>query len=617
MGGKNNRSGGLHNSDASILASILSESPVVVFRAEYTDAWPLVYISENISKLGYTADSLLDKQVQVKKLICGGDWVEIEKRLVDFNKTSISASNSFYLKNPDGKRYPVEMHLQLIKSQEDDKSYIQGTLQESIQQQIPARHKTKTKSTLFQVRGEEDVFYHCMNQLRDFTLQMEDIIFTIDADKRYTSIWGKWLDEAGYKQEDFVGNTAAEFLGDVGARVHDQHHQKVLRGIPTKYEFAITKNGQDYWMQSTLSPLRNSQGEIFGAIGVSRNITMFKRANERLTLQDHALQVSANAIVITDEDGKIIWANEALSTLTGYELSEVINRHTRIFKSGKQTNLFYKNLWKTIKGGKVWSGELINKRKNDTLYVEEQTITPFTDSNGKSFYIAVKQDVTNRVEREKNLHKAYKEKQTLLEEVHHRVKNNLALVSGFLELQVSRSQEHEAEILRRSQQRIHTMALIHDKLYQQDSMSGVLIHEYIERLLNDMEKVYEMPDRKIEIYLQSDPVSLNINQAIPFALICNEMITNAYLHAFKELKSGYIDVSIASDGNLVELTVHDSGIGIPDVSSRESNDSLGFTIMEQLSRQLNGKLTIESKDGTWARLIFKQEDMKGSHSYNL
>jgi two-component sensor histidine kinase len=252
--------------------------------------------------------------------------------------------------------------------------------------------------------------------------------------------------------------------------------------------------------------------------------------------------------------------------------------------------------------------------------VEEQTITPFIGSNGKPFYIAVKQDVTKRVEREKNLHAAYREKQTLLEEVHHRVKNNLALVSGLLELQMAAaSTDHDAEILRRSQHRIHSMALIHEKLYQQDNMSDILIDKYIARLLKDTEKVFLLPgqDIKLRLTCECDPISLNINQAVPFALICNEMVTNAYTHAFKNKKAGNIEVIITSENDQVELTVNDDGVGISSGKSDETPVSLGLTIMEQLTRQLNGKLIIESNHGTKASLVFKPEDVRGSHNHNL
>ncbi len=717
------------------LASILLDSPIVVFRAHNTDGWPLVLISENISAMGYSASDLIKNATPLKKLIRTDNWASIETELTTSLKTSVLYSDSVRLIDANGAHRIIEMHLSLLKDPETSDDYIQGTFHEAEVEkdsapnpveptdtrqhpQVKNRFKRQqglllklidslpllitvydkannltfvnktfaretgydndyiqnhsifhllfpdpanpteihkqlhseiyewreieikkrdgkafksswnnfalsedirvgigiNKSTMLDI---EKTLHFYRKQLQIIANQMEDVVFTVDNNKRYTGVFGTWLQKVGYTQDDFLGKTAAEFFGDIGARIHDQHHEKALQGIPSIYEFRVSSNGQDYWMQTLVSPLRDQKGVIIGAVGISRDISQFKKVNEQLNLQDYALQVSANAIVIVDEEGRIFWANEALSTLTGYEISEVLGKHTRMFRSGKQNKTFYKNLWDSVTRGKVWKGELINKKKDGSLYVEEQTITPFTGSNGKPFFISVKQDITERVEREENLRMAYKEKQTLLEEVHHRVKNNLALVSGLLELQMTTSTERDAEVLKRSQQRIHTMALIHEKLYQHDYMSEVLIDEYCTRLVKDTESVYRIPEHDIQIFLQCDPISLNINQAIPFALVCNEMITNAFTHAFKDKRNGKIDVTILSKGSHIELTVADNGVGIQNEQSRESHVSLGLTIMEELTKQLNGKLSIVSNHGTTARLTFKRENLRGSHSYNL
>ncbi|HKI44316.1 MAG TPA: PAS domain S-box protein [Balneolales bacterium] len=825
------------------LSAILLDSPVIAFRAFYSDGWPITYISDNINAFGYNANDLIDNKAALKELIYSDNWPKIENKLARDLQAAVLFSDSVRLTDALGDNHIIEMHLKIVKNQDDSGTFIQGTFHKiemgqgsypfpvdeknvdlydrlaSLVMLLPvpamavsghhyhanpalfryigyhrqdistindwfytlnpkngqemenqyykdrfqtvstwqvtlkngqtrwvtfniypvssmelwiwtdttdirqvrvktrfdqqqnlllklvdalplmitvydkANHLTFVNKTFASELGYDNDYvqkHNTVNQLfpsqdyreeiskqfhsnirewRDVTIrtrsgkmiqsswnnfaiskdmrigvginnsmmqelqnsllfyrkqmqliasQLEDVVFTIDTDKKYTSISGTWLNRTGLSEKDFVGKTALEFFGTVDARIQDHHHEKALHGIPSTYEFRASGGNDNYWLQTSISPLRDHKGVIIGAIGICRDITSFKKANERLNLQDYALQVSANAIVITDEEGKIFWANEALSTLTGYEVSEVLGKHTRMFKSGEQTETFYKNLWEAITHGKVWKGELINRKKDGSLYVEEQTITPFTGSNGKPFYIAVKQDVTSRVEREKNLHAAYKEKQTLLEEVHHRVKNNLALVSSLLELQMATaSTDRDAEILRRSQQRIHSMALIHEKLYQQDNMSDILIDKYIERLLKDTEKAFLLPGQNIKLRLKCDPISLNINQAVPFALICNEMVTNAYTHAFENKKTGSIEITITSKNGQVELVVNDDGIGIASEKSDETPTSLGLTIMQQLTRQLNGKLIIESNHGTKASLSFKPENVRGSYNYNL
>jgi diguanylate cyclase (GGDEF)-like protein/PAS domain S-box-containing protein len=137
---------------------------------------------------------------------------------------------------------------------------------------------------------------------------------------------------------------------------------------------------------------------------IIHDITERKQAEEKIYLQNLALKTASHAVVVTDKDGAVQWANQAWCELTGYSENEVIGKNMRILKSGKQDETFYKSLWNTILAGEVWRGELTNKRKDGELYVEEQTITPVLDEQGdvKNF-IAIKQDITERKQMEDEL----------------------------------------------------------------------------------------------------------------------------------------------------------------------------------------------------------------------
>lgn len=122
-----------------------------------------------------------------------------------------------------------------------------------------------------------------------------------------------------------------------------------------------------------------------------------REAEEGLRLQSAALNAAANAIIISDPGGSVIWANEAFTTLTGYAFDEVVGKSLSILNSGKHENGFYRELWDTIRAGRVWHGEMVNRRKDGSLYPEEQTITPVADEEGSvRYYIAIKQDITER-----------------------------------------------------------------------------------------------------------------------------------------------------------------------------------------------------------------------------
>ena len=149
---------------------------------------------------------------------------------------------------------------------------------------------------------------------------------------------------------------------------------------------------------------RGMQGQKAGACGFALDISLRKQASDLLNLQGAALQSAANAMMITGPEGTIEWVNPSFEALTGYSADEAIGENPRILKSNEHDGDFYRSLWRTISDGRVWSGELINRRKDGTLYVEEATITPLCDVHGKiSHYIAVKQDITQRKQTEKEL----------------------------------------------------------------------------------------------------------------------------------------------------------------------------------------------------------------------
>lgn len=176
----------------------------------------------------------------------------------------------------------------------------------------------------------------------------------------------------------------------------------ILRGEQVRDEQVIIRDeaGVDYWVSANAAPIHNRQEEISAGILIFHDITERKLAEDELRLQRAAL-AAANAIVITGIDGVIKWANPAYTRLTGYEQDEVIGKTSRILKSGVQPASFYKELWDTILAGQVWYGELVNRRKDGTLYTEEQTITPVRDDHGQiTHFIAIKQDVTARKQAE-------------------------------------------------------------------------------------------------------------------------------------------------------------------------------------------------------------------------
>src|SRR5664279_416226 len=169
----------------------------------------------------------------------------------------------------------------------------------------------------------------------------------------------------------------------------------------------LCKDGRRLTARLWAAPIHNQRNEIIGITKILEDITIQKGAEDRLLLQASVLQATANSIVITDNQGTILWTNPAFSQLTGYGSEESLGKNPRLLKSGKQDSALYTNMWATITSGNVWHGEVVNRRKDGSLYTEEMTITPVHISNGGiTHYVAVKQDVTLRRVAEEALRQA-------------------------------------------------------------------------------------------------------------------------------------------------------------------------------------------------------------------
>ena len=221
---------------------------------------------------------------------------------------------------------------------------------------------------------------------------------------------GTWTDEVARIHDLEPGSaTSVEFglsfyTGESRAIIEAAVRKVVELGEPYDLDLEIqTAKGRHKWVRTIGRPILQN-GQVVKVRGSLQDITERKQAEERLRLQSSALEAAANAMLITDRAGNIEWVNPAFTRLTGYAWAEVLGRNPRALKSGLHDAAFYAELWRTILAGRVWQGEMVNKRKDGTLYSEELTITPVRDKAGEvSHFIAIKQDITDRKRAEETL----------------------------------------------------------------------------------------------------------------------------------------------------------------------------------------------------------------------
>ncbi|MEH2052817.1 PAS domain S-box protein [Nostoc sp.] len=223
----------------------------------------------------------------------------------------------------------------------------------------------------------------------------------------------------------------------------------------------------------------------------------------------------------------------------------------------------------------------------------------------------LEQAQTELVQRQKaqvKLKAALAEKEVLLKEVHHRVKNNLQIVSSLLQLQSQTLKDPEViKVLRESQNRIESISLIHKNLYTSANIGQIDVADYIHNLAASLLISYQIWPNKIALETDIDPLSLNIDQAIACGLVINELISNALKHAFPDQQVGTISIALRNAGNNIEMTIRDNGIGLPDNLDWRNTDSLGLSLVHDLvTEQLEGDITLERNHGTVFKIKFTQ-----------
>ena len=205
---------------------------------------------------------------------------------------------------------------------------------------------------------------------------------------------------------------------------------------------------------------------------------------------------------------------------------------------------------------------------------------------------------TQLVEKNGIIQRALGEKEVLLKEIHHRVKNNLQFVSSLLNLQSRHTVDQSSrDVLRESQTRINSMLLVHQKLYQEDNLTGVPMPAYIDNLLDSLMYAYQIDLKKVQVNANIEPLNLDVDTAIPIGLILNEIITNAFKYAFKDMKDGKLQVSLKEDQETLALLIKDNGPGLPEDFDASKSGQFGMELVRSLATKLGGDIQITNSQG--------------------
>ncbi|HET8711405.1 MAG TPA: histidine kinase dimerization/phosphoacceptor domain -containing protein [Spongiibacteraceae bacterium] len=322
---------------------------------------------------------------------------------------------------------------------------------------------------------------------------------------------------------------------------------------------------------------------------------LLKKLEERFR---SVVEYAPNAMIMTDAAGRIEMVNIQAERVFGYERSEMLGQLIEMLLPERFHNqhphlreaFFTQPQSRPMGAGR----DLFARRKDGSEFPVEIGLNPIETEEGVMVLSAIV-DISDRKQKEMHVRAALQEKELLLGEIHHRVKNNLQIVDSLLDLQASRIEDTRVqEILRDSQNRIRSMALIHQTLYQSHDFARVDFAGIVDSLVPTLVSSYEISADKIHVEIAADEVHLPINLAIPCGLVINELITNALKHAFPDNRSGTVSLQLrALQDRRVEIVVGDDGIGIPEHIDFDQLDSLGLQLVHLFASQLNGRLVIQ------------------------
>lgn len=419
------------------------------------------------------------------------------------------------------------------------------------------------------------------NYVDNVIRSMTDLLIVFNPDSTIRSVNHATLNLLGYEEQELLGQDATMLFPPQENPLGGETYQNVLRQgsihqIATTY---LTKDGRTVPVFLSAAEMQGEDGHIEGIACVAKDMTELKQEEEQIRLQGTALESAANAVMIMDRVGRVTWVNPSFTTLTGYSPEEVIGRNVRSLTSDRQDQPFYQKQWQTIMSGKVWHGESTNRKKDGSLYTEEETITPVRDRNGEvSHFVSIKQDVTIRKRAVETMQEAHQKLQALdqlrsqfFADISHELRTPLTVIRGEAEVTL-RGKEKPISEYRTTLERIVQLSsqmnkLVGDILFLARSESGALqIHLEPTPLASILEEVRQetsvlAQSRGMTVTLEGLSYDVTVHgDAERLKQLFMILTDNAVKYG---RKGGVIVIRLETTEREALMSVIDNGLGIP------------------------------------------------------
>lgn len=361
------------------------------------------------------------------------------------------------------------------------------------------------------------------------------------------------------------------------------------------------------WLDVQITSL-DKKKQLLGWLITFTDINARKIAEESLKKSEKQYRNLVDNALIgiykTDPTGRILFANNAVFEIFGYSSEEDISRLniTSFYRDSEERETI---LNKLKEYGKLKEYE-VELQKKDGTHMNILLSATMDDGTISGMLM----DITKTKKAEEEIKRSLHEKDMLVKEIHHRVKNNLTILSSLLNLQSSYIKDETSKnIFKESQNRARSMAIIHELLYKTEDLKRINFGDYIHTLTTELFRAYVADDR-IKLNMDVEEVMVDINTAIPLGLIVNELVSNSMKHAFPENRRGTITIAFNLNEGVYSLVVADDGVGFPEDMDIQKTDSLGLRIVNMLTEQIEGDIKVERENGTKITIEFKEESFE-------
>ncbi|HEY6896748.1 MAG TPA: PAS domain S-box protein [Rhodocyclaceae bacterium] len=422
----------------------------------------------------------------------------------------------------------------------------------------------------------------------------------------------------GYPRDALIGQPVEMLVPERFRGAHPAYRESFSRSPQSRPMgsgrdlYCRRRDGSEFPVEIGLNPINTELGPMVLAAIV--DITERKRQEERFR---RVVEYAPSAMVMADSGGRIVLANAQAELMFGYErgalpglpVEALVPGRFRPHHPGHRREFGAAPQARPMGVGR----DLFACRRDGSEFPVEIGLNPIDTEEGPMVLAAIV-DITERRRVRQHLENTLQEKTVLLNEVHHRVKNNLQVISSLLNLQARHVSDPQVRaILNESQNRVKSIALTHQLLYERKEFSRVDLVGYLKRLVQLLISTYPGSTQRIVLRLEVDgePVALDLERAVPCGLVVNELVTNAFKHAFPDNRSGEVCVALRHTDEGVLLTVADNGIGLPAGFAMDKVQSLGLQLVPLLIDQLHGSLAVASQAGTRFELRFQVEPTNG------